>query len=125
VSKWDAKAMDNLRRVSSWLREQMMCRWKRKVVSSYITWMKLKYELEISSSRDDTVSVNLEGGGNVWIAYGQDRIWGQEQHDCSNAWWKDGLVKTYEDIVPASDAIAQKQLRSLGGTGMTALLHSI
>jgi hypothetical protein len=45
VTEWDAKAMDDLRRVSSWLRERMLCWWKRKVVSLYVTWMKEKYSL--------------------------------------------------------------------------------
>jgi hypothetical protein len=70
VTKWDAKAMDDLRRVSSWLRERMLCWWKRKVVSSYIAWMKEKYKIEPSSLGEDTVNVNLAGGGQEWIGYG-------------------------------------------------------
>jgi hypothetical protein len=107
MSEWDKKAVHDLRTVSSWLRERMLCWWKRKVVSSYVKWMKEKYVIE-EWMVDRTVKVNLAGGGDEWCGYGQDRYeWESGGRDFYRKWWKDRLVATIEDLIPASDAIAR------------------
>jgi hypothetical protein len=108
TTEWDAKALDDLRRVSSLRRDRMLCWWKRKVFCSYVTCMKLKYELEDSSSSADIVTAKLGGEGQEWRSHGRDcYVWNTVGRDWYKAWWKNRLVKTYKDIVPASDAIAR------------------
>jgi hypothetical protein len=107
VDVWDEKAMHDLRIVSSWLRDRMLCWWKRKVTSSYVTWMKAKYTI-VDESSDSTVQVSLEGNGKEWFPYGRDCYrWSEAGQNLYRKWWKERLVSTIEDIVPASDAIAR------------------
>jgi hypothetical protein len=104
--KWDAKDMDSLRRVSTWLRGKMLCWWKRQVLRSYVKWMKNEYL--IADSKGDSGS---------WLELGQklgkdDELhwqyrWSTTGRDDYKKWWKERLVATIEDVVPASDAIAR------------------
>jgi hypothetical protein len=68
-SKWDAQALHNLRKVSSWLRNKMLCWWKyHQVLRSYVEWMKIEYKIEDPVENNSTIQVKLKGGGK-WIAY--------------------------------------------------------
>jgi hypothetical protein len=83
----------------------MLCWWKRQVTRSYIKWVKLEYNLK--EDKEDVTDLHLEGG-NTWVPYGTDRYeWSSHGRDEYKRWWKERLVTTFVDIVPASDAIAQ------------------
>jgi hypothetical protein len=79
--------------------------------------MKAKYDI-ISESEETTVKLNLAGGGEEWFLYGQDCYeWKQDGQNDYQKWWKERLVKTIDDILPASDAIAWAAKSSLVGLG--------
>jgi hypothetical protein len=104
VNDWNSKSIDNLRRVSSWLREHMLRWWKRRVVSSYVSWMKSKYEIEDGTADPPIVSYQ---SGNISYKHGL-YSWTKDGRAQYKTWWTDRLVKTYVDVVPpASDAIAR------------------
>jgi hypothetical protein len=64
VQDWDLQTIRQLRSLSAWLREQMMCWWKRKVTLLYAAWVKLKYKLNIDHQNlGSIVKANLEGNG--------------------------------------------------------------
>ncbi len=69
----DAKAVHDLRFVSRLLRDAMLRWWKRKVVCSYVSWMKDKYSLRAPSLSDNIVAVNLGGEGHEWYHLGRER----------------------------------------------------
>jgi hypothetical protein len=79
VGEWNAKAIDNLCMISNWLRERMLCWWKRKVVSSYVSWMKAKYDIKDPKTGEDTDCVQLEGDVHDATNPAQDRyVWNKE-----------------------------------------------
>ena len=107
VDDWDSKALHDLRTVSRWLRDRMLCWWKRKVVSSYVAWIKEKHVIE-EWRIDGTVKVKLTGKGHALVGYGRAQYeWADGGRDRYRKWWKERLVTTIEDIVAASDAIAR------------------
>jgi hypothetical protein len=56
--EWDATKLVKIRKLSSWLRSNMLNRWKRNVTASYINWVKEKYELDDVKTKIDWVSRN-------------------------------------------------------------------
>jgi hypothetical protein len=115
VKEYNDQAMHDLGIVSRWLRKRMLAWWKRKVVSSYVTWMKAKYSFE-EDAKDATVQANLVGKGKEWLRYGRDcYAWADYGRNAYRKGWKERLVRTIEDIVPASDAIARSAKSSWWG----------
>jgi hypothetical protein len=99
VKEWDAIALHNLHAVSSWLQGHMLCFWKRKVESSYVVWMKDKYGIKDPATDASVMEHSSENGQKHYV-------WSPNGRDSYKRWWKDRLITTIEDIVPASDAIA-------------------
>jgi hypothetical protein len=83
--------------------------WKRKVLRSYVAWMKRKYSLPSRNAQvEETVKVNLAVDGKEWHLGGKNEYqWEQDEQSLYWKWWKDRLVTTVEDMIPASDAIAR------------------
>jgi hypothetical protein len=116
VKEWNDQVMHDLINVLRWLRKRMLAWWKQKVESSYVTWMKAKYSFIEEDAKDATVQANLVGKGKEWFRYGRDcYAWADDGRDAYRKWWKERLVRTIEDIVPASDVIARSAKSSWWG----------
>jgi hypothetical protein len=92
---WDDANLQKLRRLSQWLRSKMLQWWKRNVTISYIKWAAAKYELMDTTTPIKWVTWN--GNGYEWT--------GTEGRGNYRSWWKQCLLITHQDFVPASDAI--------------------
>jgi hypothetical protein len=110
VRDWDARTMNDLKTVSSWLREKMLGWWKRKVLTPYVCWVKAKYNIK-EPSAEAIVKVDLGGKGKNWYD------WSRDGRHLYQKWWKERLVDTIEDIVPASNVIARAANCSSWGLG--------
>jgi hypothetical protein len=70
--------------------------------------VKLAYKLEEPSESDGSVKAKIAEGSRWGFKEGNDRYkWTAHGRDQYIKWWRNRLITTLVDIVPASDAIAR------------------
>jgi hypothetical protein len=117
---WDEETLKKVRRLTEWLRSKMLRWWKRKGTSSYVSWMKEKYEIKDSEKIQEWMT-------RKWTCFkngreGVEYQWTEEGELEYKRCWKQQFLRTAQDFTPGV-MLSEELLRRPGGVGTPALAH--
>jgi hypothetical protein len=106
---WNQKERKNLTKACDLLRRRMLKWWKKRVHSSFWTWLNKKYESEFEKieriNEQSKGGVRFENGRYVWTS-------GQTSKDAYTKWWKARMLTCPEDLEAGADANERAGLSS-------------
>jgi hypothetical protein len=95
---WTQKERKKLTKACDLLRRRMLKWWKKRVHSSFWTWLNKKYKAEFERINGQSKGgVRFENGRYVWAS-------GQTSKDDYTKWWKTRMLTCPEDLEAGADA---------------------